>query len=80
MFEGFSPLLKYIVPTLDEKFVVSRMHEAINYEEQEIIIREHVKALALIGQIIPLNLMDKIIHYLVGNGMRKFKGRDNAPN
>lgn len=80
MFAGVNAILQKIIPELDQHFVADRMHQAINYEEQEVYIRWFIKYLAVIGQILPLELHDTVIHYTVGNGNRTFKGRENCPN
>lgn len=38
LFKGFKPLIEFILPTLDQHYVVDRMYEAIMAEEKEVFI------------------------------------------
>ena len=75
LFEGFKPLLAYVLPTLDQNYVVNRMYEAILAEEEEVYIQSFIFWFKVLTAILPLTVKNLAYQILVGQGMDSFKGR-----
>ena len=75
LFEGFKPLLGFILPMLDQYYVADRMYEAIMAEEKEVYIKPIIYWLKVVSMFCPLSLKNWVQHVFVGSGMEFFVGR-----
>ena len=84
LFEGFSPPLRLIIPTLKLEDVTDRIHKAIMAEEKEVFIPGWFPWGKLLLISLPLGLQHYLDEMLVGCGMDYFQGRSqeiiNAAN
>ena len=69
LFSGFSPKLRFIIPTLDQHYVIGRMHQAIMAEEHEVYIRGMIYWIKIVLLIVPSFIRRPAIQALVGDGM-----------
>lgn len=75
LFEGFSPTLGWILPTLKASKVTQRMHQAIMAEEREVFIDPIIWWIKVSLLFAPLSVRNWCTDLLVGQGMEYFKGR-----
>jgi|Transcript_26831 short-subunit dehydrogenase len=66
LFEGFSPTMRFILPTLKAEKVTRRMHQAIMAEEKEVYIEPIIWWLKNVMQFVPLALKTRCSQILVG--------------
>ena len=75
LFEGFKPIMGFIIPTLDQHYVADRMYDAIMAEEKEVYIEPIIYWLKVLSMLMPLQMRIWISHVFVGSGMEFFVGR-----
>ena len=75
LFEGFTPKMAWILPTLKADYVAQRMHSAIMAEEKEVYIWAVIWYLKVLIMLLPLGLKNKLCQILIGDGMEYFVGR-----
>ncbi|TNV77310.1 hypothetical protein FGO68_gene1026 [Halteria grandinella] len=79
MFEGFKPLIRKLIPSIDPVYAAQRIHRAILYQEREVHIWWYLYYIRIILELLPLSIQLFLVKHLIGQGMQTFVGNQQKP-